>query len=49
MGSIRCTENILYMRPASERWRYIVTSSLIGWAQVQNDSCIMYPLYLDTN
>ena len=24
---------ILFMRPANERRRYIVTSSLIGWAQ----------------
>ena len=23
---------ILWMRPANKRWRYIVTSSLIGWA-----------------
>ena len=28
---------ILYMRPANERRRYIVTSSLIGWAHTQND------------
>ena len=28
---------ILFMCPASERWRYIVTSSLIGWAHTQND------------
>ena len=27
---------ILWMRPASE-WRYIVTSSLIGWVHIQND------------
>ena len=25
---------ILCMRPANERWRYIVTSSLIGWAHI---------------
>ena len=34
---------ILYMHPANERRRYIVTSSLIGWAHVQND-----PLYVIT-
>ena len=28
---------ILCMRPANERRRYIVTSSLIGWAHTQND------------
>ena len=28
---------ILYMRPANERRRYSVTSSLIGWAHTQND------------
>ena len=26
------------MRPANERRRYIVTTSLIGWAHIQNDS-----------
>ena len=25
--------------PANERRRYIVTSSLIGWVQTQNDPC----------
>ena len=30
---------ILYMRPANERRRYIVTPSLIGWAHTQNDPC----------
>ena len=25
--------------PANERWRYIVTSSLIGWAHTQSDPC----------
>ena len=29
---------ILHMRPANERRRYIVTSSLIGWAHAQYDS-----------
>ena len=28
------------MRPANERRRYNVTSSLIGWAHTQDDSCI---------
>ena len=30
---------ILFMRPANERRRYIVTSLLIGWVHTQNDSC----------
>ena len=30
---------ILCMRPTNERRRYIVTSSLIGWAHTQNDPC----------
>ena len=30
---------ILFMRSAKERWRYIVTSSLIGWAHTQNALC----------
>ena len=29
------------MRPANKRGRYIVTSSLIGWAHTQNDPCYM--------
>ena len=33
---------ISYMRPASERRRYIVTSTLIGWAHVQNDYCMIH-------
>ena len=28
---------ILCIHPANERWRYNVTSSLIGWAHTQND------------
>ena len=28
--------NVLWMCPANERWRYNVTSSLIGWAHSQN-------------
>ena len=31
---------ILHMRPANERRRYIVMSSLIGWVHSQNDACI---------
>ena len=30
---------ILHMRPANERRRYVVTSSLIGWVHTQNDPC----------
>ena len=29
---------ILGMGSANERWRYIVTSSLVGWAHTQNDA-----------
>ena len=29
-----------YMRPANERRRYNVTSSLIGWAHTENDPCL---------
>ena len=32
---------ILWMRPANGRRRYMVTSSLIGWAHSQNDPCIL--------
>ena len=31
---------ILWMRPANERWRYNVTSSLIGWVHTQFDPCV---------
>ena len=34
---------ILYMHPANERRRYIVTSSVIGWALTQNDLLYMRP------
>ena len=37
----------LWMCPANERWRYNVTSSLIGWAHAQNAAwkgCIQTPL-----
>ena len=30
---------ILCMRPVNQRWRYIITPSLIGWAHTQNDPC----------
>ena len=32
-------EGTLGMGAANERWRYNVTSSLIGWAHIQNDPC----------
>ena len=35
-----CPGIILYMHLANERWRHIVTSSLIGWAHTQNDACL---------
>ena len=34
------TEIILGMDSANERWRYTVTSSLIGWTHTHNDPCI---------
>ena len=40
----RYTGIILCMRPASERRRYNVTSSLIGWAHSQNDPWIQWSL-----
>ena len=41
---------ILWMHPANERWRYIVTSSLIGWVHTQNDPCIPYiKVHLNNN
>ena len=36
---------ILCMRPNNERRRYNVTSSLIDWAHVQKDPCIMLGLF----
>ena len=30
---------ILGLRPANERWRYFVTTSLIDWVQAQNQLC----------
>ena len=35
---------IFCIRPANERWHYIVTSSLIGWAHAQDDPYIFYEL-----
>ena len=32
-----CRDHSVYARPANERWRYIVTPSLFGWAHTQND------------
>ena len=32
----------LSMCPANERWRYDVTSSLIGWAHTQKDQAAAY-------
>ena len=39
-NSAVCTGIILWMRPFNERWRYVVTSYLIGWAHLQNDPCV---------
>ena len=42
---------ILWIRLANERWRYNVTSSLIGWAHTQNDLWMSSMNYsqMDTN
>ena len=32
---------ILWMCPANEWWRYIVTPSLIGWVHIQNNPCYL--------
>ena len=37
--SLPNTRSILCMSSASERWRYNVTLSLIGWVHTQNDPC----------
>ena len=37
--SISIPKIILFMRPTNERRRYIVTSSLMGWAHAQKDPC----------
>ena len=34
---------LLWMGPANERRRYIVTSFLSGWAHTQNDPCMITP------
>ena len=47
-GAIRhqaITWAILCMCPANGRWRYNVTSSLIGWVHTQNYPCIHCPLW----
>ena len=36
---------ILWMRPATERQRYIVTSPVIGWVHIQNDPCLTGKLW----
>ena len=44
---LRCAHDariVLFMRPANERRRYIVTSSLIDWARTQNEPCLYVPL-----
>ena len=33
------SELMLGLRPASERWRYFVMTSLIGWAKAYNQPC----------
>ena len=33
---------ILCMHSGNERWRYTVTPSLIGWAHMQNDPCVLF-------
>ena len=38
--TLPCPGIILCVCPANERWRYIVTSPLIGWAHTQNDPCM---------
>ena len=40
LHNVRATGIILCMCPANERWRYDVTSSLIGWAHAQNNSWV---------
>ena len=36
---------ILCMGPANGRWRYNVTSYLIGWAHTQTDSCSLHGIF----
>ena len=33
---INISEMIIGLRPANERWRYFVMTSLIGWVQAYN-------------
>ena len=41
-----CSGISLCMRPANERWRYNITSSLFGWAHAQNDpSLFVYEIF----
>ena len=37
---------ILGMGSANERWRYIVMSSLIGWAHTQNDPWVTLDIFI---
>ena len=37
------------MGPANDKSHYNVTSSLIGWAHTQNDSCDTVPMAHDTD
>ena len=39
----QCTGIILCKCPTNERWRYNVTSSLIGWAHTQNNPWVCKP------
>ena len=42
ISCISCAGIILCMLPANERWRYNVTSSLIGWPHTQNHPWYVY-------
>ena len=47
LQSYRCNAGlILGLRPANERWRYFVTTSLIGWAQVKNQTWNIFSRWL---
>ena len=41
----KLTGLILGLRPANERWRYVVTTSLIGTAQTKNQPCSYYHVF----
>ena len=45
LDKINITGIILCMRSSNERRRYNVTSSLIGWAHLENEPCIYASLY----